>query len=132
MTVLSLRAYAIVTVVLGIIQVVYHALWIGAPGPPFGTPDWLIAVELAWTLVSLEFTVRLRRRALPAAVPASYALYTLITIGYTSWLASTSGTGGVTEEMIPLWWKLGAVGVGAWFIAGAVSLFALTFREEHR
>ena len=124
MTVLSLRLYALITAVIATIQIHYNASWIGQPAPPFYVPDWLIAVELAWALVSIDLAVRLRRRRLPFALPTSYALYTVGSVFYASWLAATSGTGTVTEAMIPLWWKLGAVAIGAWFLAGAIMLVA--------
>ncbi len=124
MTVLSLRLYAAVVFLLGCVQVVYNALWIGAPAPPFGISDYLIALELGWALVSIDMAVRMRRRRLPIALPVSYIAYSAATLAYSSWLASTSGTGTITNAMIPLWWKLAAVGVGAWYIAGSVFLVA--------
>ncbi|MCA1732408.1 MAG: hypothetical protein LC732_02255 [Acidobacteria bacterium] len=124
MTVLSLRLYAAMTAILGLIQVVYNTLWIGSAAPPFQVSDYLIALELGWALVSIDMGVRMHRRRLPIALPASYAVYSLGTIGYSSWLASTSGTGDITNEMIPIWWKLIAVGVGAWYVAGSVFLVA--------
>ena len=124
MTVLSLRLYAIVTFILGTIQVIYNALWIGAPAPPFEISDYLIAIELGWSLVSIDMGVRMRRRRLPVSLPFSYVAYSAATLGYSSWLASTSGTGTITNEMIPLWWKLIAVGVGAWYIAASVFMVA--------
>ncbi len=124
MTVLSLRLYAVVTFILGAVQVVYNALWIGSPAPPFGISDYLIALELGWSLVSIDMAVRMHRRRLPTALPISYAVYSAATIAYSSWLASTSGTGGITNEMIPLWWKLVAVAVGAWYVAASVFLVA--------
>ena len=124
MTVLSLRLYAIVTFILGAIQVIYNALWIGAPAPPFELSDYLIAIELGWSLVSIDMGVRMRRRRLPASLPFSYVAYSAATLAYSSWLASTSGTGKITNEMIPLWWKLIAVSVGAWYIAASVFLVA--------
>jgi hypothetical protein len=124
MTVLSLRLYAAVVFLLGAVQVVYNALWIGAPSPPFEISDYLIALELGWTLVSIDMAVRMRRRRLPAALPVSYVLYTAATLGYSAWLATSGGIGGITDAMVPLWWKLGAVAVGAWYVAGAVFLVA--------
>jgi hypothetical protein len=124
MTVLSLRLYAAITGILGVIQAIYNALWIGEAQPPFQVSDYLIALELGWALVSIDMGVRMHRRRLPIALPASYALYSLATIGYSSWLASTSGTGDITDPMIPMWWKVIAVGVGAWYVAGSVFLVA--------
>lgn len=122
MTLLSIRLYAGITAILGIVQVLYNALWIGAPAPPFGVPDLVIAIELGWALVSIDFTVRLRRRLLPYVVPLSYVIYTALSLGYSSFLASTSGDGTVSEAMIPLWWKVIAIAVGAWYIAGALMM----------
>ncbi|HVR43694.1 MAG TPA: hypothetical protein VMS56_09650 [Thermoanaerobaculia bacterium] len=122
MTLTFVRIYAAVTAILGAVQVAYNAMWIGRPAPPYEVPFWLLGLELGWTLVSIDFAVRLRRRRLPWALPASYAAYTGVTFAYSSWLASTSGTGTITDAMIPLGWKLGAVAVGAWFIAGGARL----------
>jgi hypothetical protein len=132
MTILSLRLYAVVTFLLGAVQVVYNALWVGAPAPPFQISDYLIALELGWSLVSIDMAVRMHRRRLPIALPVSYAVYSAVTIGYSSWLASTSGTGGISNEMIPLWWKLVAIAVGAWYIAGSVFLVAKAKEADER
>ena len=118
-----IRLYASITALIGLVQVVYNALWIGAEAPPFRVHDLMIASELAWMFVSIDLGVRLRRRRLPISVPLSYVLYSAFTIGYSSWLASTLGIGNVTDEVVPLWFKLGAIGVGAWFIAGSAGIF---------
>lgn len=117
-----LQIFGAVTAILGAIQVYYNALWIGQPQPPFEVPDWLIGIDLAWLLASIDMSLKLRRRRLPANVPLSYIGWTVFTLAYTSWLAATSGTGMVTDAMIPLWYKLGSIAVGAWWIAGSVAM----------
>ena len=122
-TVLSLRLYSLVTFLLGAVQVVYNALWIGAPSPPFEISDYLIALELGWSLVSIDMGVRMHRRRLPTALPASYAAYSAATLAYSRGPRRRAEP-AITNEMIPLWWKLVAVAVGAWYVAASVFLVA--------
>lgn len=118
----SLQLFAAITAVLGGVQIYYNAGWLGNPAPPFEIRDWMIAFDIGWMLASIDLGVRLRRRRLPANLPLSFVAFFFFTLAYSAWLAATSGTGNVTEAMIPLWYKLLSIAVGAWWVAGSISM----------
>ena len=119
---ITLQIFAAVTMILGIIQIYYNAWWIGSPAPPFEINDWMLAFDIGWMLASIDLGVRLRRRRLPANLPISFVAFSVFTLAYSSWLAATSGTGQITEAMIPLWYKLLSIAFGAWWVAASIAM----------
>jgi len=114
------KLYAVVTAVLGMIQVAYNTLWLGRTPAPFDVPPWLVYAELGWAFVSFAALLVWRARPSAALLATSYVVYTGFALLYTLHLGQERGT--VTESMVPEWWKVLAVLVGAFWIAGSISI----------
>lgn len=104
------RAYGVVTALLGLLFVVYNALWIGHPEPPVPTPVWLVLFQLSWGVVSFSAIFLYSNVQRSPVLPALYVAYTAATFTYVWYLGATRGT--VLDEMVPTWWKVVAAAVG--------------------
>jgi len=117
------RVYGAITAALGLVHVVYNALWLGRPDPPFATTPAIIGIELGWALVSFAVMVAARRSRRSPILPATYLLFTAITFVYAIWLGMVHGI--PTDAIIPSAWKVFAIATGAYFVAAGGRL-ALT------
>ncbi|MDX1582771.1 MAG: hypothetical protein R3338_04150 [Thermoanaerobaculia bacterium] len=108
------RIYSATTAALGLLYVVYNALWLGRPNPPFQAPLWLVLGQLTWGLVSFGMMFLFEKDRRSPVLPALYVVYTTATFGYVWYLGISRGT--VLDEMVPGWWKV---------IAGTIGLVLL-------
>lgn len=117
-----MRLYGLTTAAIGVIHVVYNALWLPRVDSPFPNPTWLIWFELAWAVVSFVVVARRREDSQALLLAAPYVIYTAVAVTYSWYLGTTRGS--VTDAMIPLWWKIIALLAGAWFTAAGLRLAA--------
>ena len=122
-----IRIYAAITVLLGAMYVVYHAMWLGRPEPAVPTPAWLVVFQLAWAFISFGTIFNFRKRNLSPALPAVYVIYTGITYAYVLYLGTTHGQ--VLDSMVPAWWKIGAIVAGMFYVV-AGGRIAIRLRIE--
>lgn len=117
-----MRFYGVTTAAIGVIHVVYNALWLPRVDSPFPIPTWLVWFELAWAVVSFVVVVRRRDDTQALLLAAPYVIYTALAVTYSWYLGTTRG--GVTDAMIPLSWKIIALLAGIWFTVGGLRLAA--------
>lgn len=106
----AVKAHAVVTLLLGLLYVVYHLLWIGHAEAPFETPGWLVTLQLSWGILSFVMIFVYQREERSPVLPALYVTFTGATYSYVWYLGSVRGS--VTDEMVPTWWKVGSAVVG--------------------
>lgn len=104
------RVHAAVTLLLGLLYVLYHLLWIGQPDAPFATPGWLVTVQLSWGLLSFGMIFVYQKLERSPVLPALYVTFTGATYSYVWYLGSVRGS--VEDAMVPTWWKVGSALVG--------------------
>lgn len=100
----AVKTHAVVTLLLGALYAVYHALWIGSPEPPFPTPEWYVPVQLSWGFISFGAIFLYQRANRSPVLPALFVTLTGATFSYVWYLEVTRGT--VSDELVPTWWKV--------------------------
>ena len=115
-----LRAYAVVTGLLGLTQAVFNGFWIHRLSIPYDLPKWLVYFELIWAFLSFAVLLAVRNSGRATILAGSYVIYTGFAVVYTVHIGTTRGA--VTDSMIPDWWKILAVIVGAEWIAMALAV----------
>lgn len=106
----AVRFHALLTLLLGALYLLYHPLWIGKPEPPFPTPGWLVAAQLAWGLISFGMIFLYQSEGRSPVLPALYVTFTGATYSYVWYLGASRGT--VEDDMVPDWWKIAAGIIG--------------------
>lgn len=106
----AVRLHALLTLLFGALYLFYHPLWIGRPEPPFPTPEWLVAAQLAWALISFGMIFLYQSEGRSPVLPALYVTFTGATYSYVWYLGASRGT--VEDEMVPDWWKIAAGIIG--------------------
>lgn len=107
---LAVTIHAAVTLGLGLLYVIYHALWIPQPEAPFQTPEWLVVAQLAWGIASFGMIFVYQRGDRSPVLPALYVTFTGATYSYVWYLDSVRGR--VDDAMVSTWWKVVSALVG--------------------